>query len=154
MNKIRGKLLVGRLEQIQSNDLIMSEIATKKTSLTAAQIKALYATPLSLVAAPGAGKIIVPIEIFAKYTFGTTAFTGSNALEFRYTSNNGAKFSTDINASFLLSASGTNYRSMKALHTELVPVVNAPLTISVPSADPAQGLGVLEVSVAYRVITI
>jgi hypothetical protein len=50
-------------------------------SLTNAQVKALKATPVAIVAAPGAGKVLVPLEcsVYLKYG-GTNAFT-ANASE-------------------------------------------------------------------------
>ena len=44
-------------------------------NITAAQLKAIKATPLTLVAAPGAGLAIIPVSVFYKYNFLTTAFT-------------------------------------------------------------------------------
>jgi len=151
INKTRGKSIFGEMDLLSRPDVI---IRRRATTITAAEIKALNTTPLSIVPTPGAGKVNVPMLIFAKYTFLTTAFTGSNNLEFRYTSSNGAKVSADLDAAFLLSASGTNYRTLNPVTTEQTPVVNAPITISVPSADPAQGLGNLVVQVFYRTITV
>jgi hypothetical protein len=150
-NKTRGKSIFGEMDLISRPDVV---IRRRATSITAAQIKALNTTPLSIVPAPGTGKVNVPINIFLKYVFLTTAFTGSNNLEFRYTSSNGAKVSADVDASFLLSASGTNYRVVNNVDTEQTPVVNAPIVIDVPSADPAQGLGSLTVQVFYRTLTV
>jgi hypothetical protein len=150
VEKVRGKSLKGSFQELQA---IGTGVKVAERTLTAAELKALYTTPLALVAAPGATKCLAVVEVFAKYVFTTTAFTGSNNLEFRYTSSNGAKATADINASFLLSASGTNYRSVKGIVTEQTPVVNAPIVIDVPSADPAQGLGTMKVTVVYRVVT-
>jgi hypothetical protein len=149
-DKQRGKKIFGAQDMLSQADLLVRK-ATK--TLTTAQVKALYTTPIALVAAPGAGKANVVVEIFAKHTFLTTSFAGSNNLEFRYTSSNGAKVSADIDAAFLL-GTATGYRSVKGVVTELTPVVNAPISINVPSADPTQGLGSLTVQVFYRTITV
>ena len=45
-------------------------IQSFSVTLTSAQIKALHATPITLVAAPGANKVILPIQISAKFTYG------------------------------------------------------------------------------------
>jgi hypothetical protein len=95
----------------------------------------------------------VPVQIFAKHTFLTTHFTGSNDLEFRFTSSNGAKVSADIDSAFLL-ATATAYRSVSGIVTELTPVVNAPIVVDVPTANPAQGLGSITFQVFYRTITV
>ncbi len=150
VEKVRGKSLKGTFQEIQA---VGAATKVASRTLTALQVKALNTTPLVIAAAPGALKMIAVQEIFATYVFTTTAYTGSNALEFRYTSSSGAKVSADINASFLLAASGTNYTSVKGVVTQLTPVINAPITVSVPSADPAQGLGTLKLTCVYRVVT-
>jgi hypothetical protein len=53
-------------------------IQTVSVTLTASQINNLGNTPIQLVAAPGAGKVIVPISISVKYTKGSAAFSISN----------------------------------------------------------------------------
>lgn len=44
-------------------------------NITAAQLKAIKATPLTLVAAPGAGLALIPAMVYYKYNFLTSAFT-------------------------------------------------------------------------------
>lgn len=122
-------------------------------ALTAAQTKALFATPIALVAAPGAGKIVAIDEIMAKNVFGTVAYTGGNALEFRYTDGSGAKVTADIASTFINIASGTAYRSVKGVTTELTPVANAAVVVRVPTADPGAGDGILTFTTRYRIVT-
>jgi len=45
---------------------------TSAITLTSAQIKALHGTPIDIVAAPGSGKVIVPIGGICKFTYGGT----------------------------------------------------------------------------------
>lgn len=65
----------------------------KKVTLTANQIKALRATPVELVAAPGAGYVLIPVHCHARFNHVTTEYTvpgdgnmsvqvGDNALSF------------------------------------------------------------------------
>lgn len=124
-------------------------------SLTPAQIRALFTTPVALIAAPGAGKFISVTEIVAKNVFGTAAYTGANPLEFRYTDGTGAKVAADLAAAFINIAAGTDHRSVKAVTTELTPVLNAAVVVRVPVADPggATATGVITLAVKYRVVT-
>lgn len=150
VHKVRGKVLYGAQDLLDQADLITRK---QTTTLTATQIKALHTTPLAIVSAPGAGKANVVVNIFAKHTFLTTSFAGSNKLEFRYTSSDGAKCAADMDNALLL-ATETAYRHVTGQEADMVPVVNAPITISVPTGDPTQGLGSVTVQVFYRTITV
>ncbi len=58
------------------------EILTAKVTLTSLQIKALKATPIQIVAAPGAGKVIMPITAYYYFVYGgTNAFTNGQPIE-------------------------------------------------------------------------
>ncbi len=139
----------------KTGGLVISDagIRCKTTRLSATQLKALYTTPQSVVNAPGAGKVVSLLEVIVRYNFVTTAFTGSNALEFRYATAGGAKVSADINASFLLSAANA-YRktSTVIVDTDLTPYMNQPIKIAVTTANPAQGLGNVVIKAYYRTI--
>lgn len=53
-------------------------IVTATGTLTSAQIKALHGTPIAAVAAQGAGVVIVPISVTAKFNYGgSNVFTAS-----------------------------------------------------------------------------
>lgn len=70
-------------------------LSTATISLTSAQIKALDVTPITLVAAAGAGKIIRPITFDLAYTFGTKPYGsvgGSASLVLRYGTTTGQTF--------------------------------------------------------------
>ncbi len=124
-------------------------------SLTSAQIKALNATPIALVAAPGAGKLIIVDEVLLKMSFLTAAYTGSNNLEIRYTDGSGAKATADFDkTAFLNIASGTAYQVSKGVVTALIPVANAAIVAVVPTADPAAGSGTISGFVRYHTVTL
>lgn len=126
---------------------------TIQVTVPTASVLLLNTTPYSLVAAPGAGKIILVDEITAKLVFNTIAYTGANALEFRYTDGSGAKVTADLASSFIDSASGTNYATVKSIVTALTPVANAAIVVRVPTADPGAGNSAIVFSVKYRVVT-
>lgn len=124
-------------------------------SISAATLKAAFTTPVELVAAPGAGKVVIVDEVLLKMTFLTTAFAGANNLEVRYTDGSGAKATADFDkTAFLNIASGTAYQLSKGVVTALIPVANAAIVAAVPTANPTAGLGSISGFVRYHTVTL
>ncbi|HEX4775082.1 MAG TPA: hypothetical protein VH234_06215 [Candidatus Saccharimonadales bacterium] len=121
-----------------------------RVTLTSAQILALHGTPITLVAAPPAGKVISVDEIVGKLTFKSTQYTGANAVEFRYTDGSGAKVTGDA-ASAWLDGSVTAY--VKTIAAAVTPI-NAAVVAAVPSANPAAGDSTVTFDVLYRIVTL
>ena len=65
--------------------LAVDVAATATVTLTAAQIKALYDTPVQkLIAAPGSGKLILIDSILWDIAFGTLQYTAGGAIQAQY----------------------------------------------------------------------
>ncbi|MGA9768275.1 MAG: hypothetical protein WBV94_04490 [Blastocatellia bacterium] len=151
------------LTALNASNIASGEVATARlaedvartTSVTVAtgSVLTLNDTPVTLVAAPGAGKVVLIEEITAKLVFNSIAYTGSNAIEFRYTNGSGAKVTADLSAAFLNSSSGTNYATVKSVTTQLTPVANAAVVVFVPSANPGAGNSPVVFKIKYRIVT-
>lgn len=148
-----GTLPLARLSNIAGSNLAEDVVQTTSVTVATGSVLTLNATPVTLVAAPGAGKIVLIEEITCKLVFNSVAYTGSNALEFRYANGSGAKVTADLSSAFLDSASGTNYATVKGVVTALTPVANAAVVVFVPTADPGAGNSPLVFKIKYRVVT-
>jgi hypothetical protein len=133
----------------------LAEDVARTASVTVATgaVLALNSTPVELVAAPAAGKVVLIEEITCKLVFNSVSYTGSNALEFRYTNGSGAKVTADMGSAFLNSASGTNYQTVKSVVTALAPVAAAAVVVFVPTANPGAGNSALVFKIKYRIVT-
>lgn len=137
-----------------------SYFALQQTTVTDTQIKALHTTPITIVPAIGKGTSALNVNsvtivegITAKIFYVGTAFTGLNALEFRYTDASGAKVTADIPNTFINSGANA-FAHVAGVTTALTPVVNSPITVSVPVANPAAGNGIIVFVVKYRVVSL
>ena len=139
---------------VQPPDLDLAILKIAQVTLTPTQLKAMHTTPIALVPAQGAGTVIEVVSIHGKLVFGTAAYTGNNAMEFRQTDGSGVKLSADLPyATFVQAASGTTYGLSKSLGTAVIPVANAALVAVTPSANWAAGDSPIVLTVLYRVIT-
>ncbi len=130
-----------------------SALSTVNVSLTSTQIKALNSTPVALIPAQGAGKIIIVDEILLEMTRTGTAYANGGALEFRYTNASGAKVSADIAASVVTTGgAGVEYNRVGGVSTSLTPVANAAIVIDNATAPFITGTGTARVYLRFRVI--
>jgi len=85
---------------------VINPVLLAEVSISNAEIKALRATPKSLVAAPGAGKVLEFVGAVLIHDYGTNVLTeaGDN-LGIKYTNGSGAQVSTDIEATGFVDAS-------------------------------------------------
>jgi hypothetical protein len=121
-------------------------------SLSSAQILALNATPVTLIPAPGAGRVILVNDITMQMTRTGTAYSNGGALEFRYTDGSGAKVSADIAAALVTTGgAGVAYASVLGIEASITPVVNSPVVVDNASAAFITGTGTAKLSIAYRI---
>lgn len=144
---------------VSLNEGIMSYATV---SLTSAQVKALAATPIQLVAAPGAGKVVKLMGAQLKLVYGgTNAFTeaGDN-LVINYTNAAGVAVSQVIEMTGFIDQTASMY-------TNAEPAINAIVTAAASEnqalvlwnnnaeiAGNAANDNTLEVSIAYRIVEI
>lgn len=137
---------------VHSDDLLPNTIQYAEVAVSIAQMKAARATPVELVAAPGAGYMLEFISATFIIDY-VAAYTESAAnLEIRFTNGSGAIASTVLEATGLADATSDQVRTWKAAATDITPVANAALVMFNNGAGEWGGTGSpVRVKVAYRV---
>lgn len=140
-------------------NIALDVAATATVSLTAAQIKALYDTPVQLIAAPGAGKLILIDSILWDIAYGTTQYTAGGAIQAQYGNTvhgAGSPASASIAAATLngIAASGfiANGSGSATLNAPAT-VKNTAVYLSNATADFATGDSTATLYIRYRVVT-
>lgn len=117
-------------------------------TLSTAQILALNGTPISVLAAPGAGICNVVQSVYATMDFVTAAYSAStDPLEIRYTNGAGAK-AAELSNAFLEAAADA--RELVQPTSPVIPVENAALVAYVPNANPTTGDSDIKLRIFYR----
>lgn len=163
LNPTRGAEREGTAGFIDPADIAADAITSAKMSpdllkmvqvtLSSANILAMRTTPVTLIAAPGSGKIIVVDDILLKMITTATQYANGGAVEFRYTDGSGAKVSADIAAAVITAGAGTSYTKVKGIEASLTPVANAPLVITNATAAFITGTGSGLITIHYRIVT-
>ena len=126
---------------------------TASLSLTTGQIKALNATPLTIVNAPGANKFIQVLHAWGKLTFNSAAYATNLQLDVVY--GTVAAIAAKFHTSFLGCTSGTVIKQAavdQSTGTTASDIAaNTALKLQVESGDPATGSGTATVYVTYMV---
>lgn len=118
-------------------------------SISSAEILALFDTPIELVAAPGANKVIFPVSISLSYTFATIAYTDSTSANIGWGST-----STDaVFGSFDLSVASSWLKSVGgSFECDASLGIDQPVSFWVQDANPQNGDGTLLIDILYRVV--
>lgn len=137
-------------------------IRVADVTLTAAQILALNATPITIVAAPGAGFMNIPIGFLCFFNHVTTEFSGVAAgedLAFKYTDGSGTQICAVETTSWLnVAADSYRYLTPQFAATGtpggFAPVANAAIVAQLLTGEFAAGDGTIRVIVPYITLSV
>lgn len=142
-------------EAVDTADLAVSVEKYANVTLTSAQVKALKATPITLVAAPGADLAVVPIAVNIVVNYGgTNAFTeDADDLSIGYATSGEIK---EIESTGLIDQTNDEWRYITFEHAEtFIPVENEAVVITNLDdeiAGNAAGDNTVLVRLYYRVV--
>ena len=127
-------------------------IQFSKVTITSAQLLAMNTTPITLVSAPGAGKVIIPYSVLLRYRFGTTEYLTNTSITL---SPNSSLWQVNYSGAISGTQDKFSSRSINPTVTLAGAVVdNLPLTIGVQTGNPTAGDGDLDVYVSHYVLTL
>lgn len=127
---------------------------TAKLTIASADVLTLNTTPITIVAAQGAGTVIEVLSAFVSIDFNTTAYATNVGLQVITSGADEPQF-TSLTA---LNASVTSHRKLgvdstfAATDTQIIE--NAALQVKVPTGNPTAGNSGITVYVTYRIITL
>ena len=145
---------VAFFEAVSSANSANNCVCIKSASLTitSAQVLALNSTPLTIVAAQGAGTAIEVISASVKVDFNTTAYATNTTI--LITTSGAAQYQSLFNSAVLASASSTFNSVGKSALAGTNLISNADLTVTVGTGAPTGGNSGITVYITYRVITL
>lgn len=120
-----------------------------QVSLSSAQILALNATPITLVAAPGSGKAIVVEQIIFKMVTTATAYVSGGNVTFQYSGGNAV--TNVIVAGVVTAGAGTSYTIREGI--DVTAAANTAVTITNATGAFTTGTGTAVVTIKYSIIT-
>lgn len=127
--------------------------------ISSADLLGLVAAPKTLVATPGANKVLEFVSLLLAYNKGTTTYTIGNAsnLAVRYTDEDGEAVSSIQKVTDFLDQVTDQVRLLTQIPVSgvvsIVAVPNAPLVLALGSTDGEMSLGngLVHAKIAYRV---
>jgi len=131
-------------------------LKTATVTVSSAELRALNATPKTLIAAPASGKALILVGAELWLDFATTAYDGIAAgedLTVRYTNASGTTLATIETIGFL-DATADAFRYVTPAAGTLTPVAAAPLILHLSAGEIATGDSPLKVRVTYRELTL
>lgn len=126
------------------------QVAT--VSVLPAALLAARATPVTLIAAPGAGYVLEFLGATVIYDYAAAYTESADNAVIRFTDGSGAIASNTLETTGLLDATSDQVRTLKAIVTDITPVANAALVFHNTGDGEWGGTGSpIRFKVAYRV---
>ena len=132
------------------SDFENSPYASIEVALTTAQVLALDATPVELIPAPGAGKVIQLLGGVVILDYAGVQYANGAVLVLKYTNGSGAAASDNVAAASVTTAADRMTTIIPVLN--VVPVANAAIVLTTASAFDT-GTSPLRIKLMYAIHT-
>lgn len=123
-----------------------------KIDISSAELLALDTVPKTIAAAPGIGYAIVPISLVYRYTYGTTAYTGSFSIALKSASKTTSDPFTVLSSTLINSGANRSGANPANTGTGINAIVENDALELKSSAAISTGDGTLTVWVTYTII--
>lgn len=123
-------------------------------TITAAQVKALNSTPITLVAGAGAGKFLESVSCITEFQFVTTQYTGSYQIVIQVNGVTLGTIAQSINMNNFVVSQMATISTFGNIISNALPAsttLNAPIILTALTGNPATGDGTLLIHLQYRV---
>jgi hypothetical protein len=125
-----------------------------KMSIASADILTLHTTPVVIIPAPGAGKVINVLSVQGRMNFLTAAYATNTELDIVDTTSSSKLFG---DTAALLSSAGNLVAQIPAeinSNGGITITPNGSVSVTVATGDPTAGAGSLDLYVIYQVVTL
>lgn len=131
-----------------------SEELLAKVTITSAQLLAMFATPITVIPAGGAGTVIQFESAYISKPAGTAYTTGTfSGLAFKYNNGAGTQVSTTVVPAGLTDQATAVGSTVTAAATNALTPENQPLVIQALTAAPTVGNSPLYLTIRYRLFS-
>jgi hypothetical protein len=137
---------------VDSDCMKANVIKFKKVNLTSAQILALSATPVQLIAAPGSGYVITLHKANLRMAPSGTAYANGGNTVIQYKT--GTVAATNVIANTVINAAGTTVSNTIRNGIDVAAVANSDLEITNAAAPFITGTGIAQVQLWYSITTL
>jgi len=129
-------------------------VLTAKVTINSTQLATIHGSAVTLVAAPGAGQVLIPLNSYAVYTYSTSPYTNaSNSLELYYGAYALDSDVGDLDSAALLGSVNAYVFAPSGGNNSATDVSNMALVASSPG-NFVGGLGSITVYLQYVVMTL
>lgn len=141
-------------------ELAKDVLQTTTVVVSPSSIGSMYATPISLLAAPGPGKVILVVDMFVNLVYGTTQYTGGGTVAAQYgflAHLAGPKATQTISGTDIDAATANTCFEVQggagAISYLSSDIINTALNLSNDTAPFAAGDSSFNITITYKIIS-